>query len=202
MTYKLIVSKSAAAAFGKSLGANAVAQREFCIRVVEEVLAAPLQIEAIFEAVKSAAGYDAFELDSEKALLRKQLSYVRQIVGAWPSLDCEQHVQFTGGGLPASALVKLINAPKAGGRKAAKEAKEKAEKAEKEAREKAERKAAGRVVTPEEMMVHVAAMLDTKPLSRFTKAQSKAYAILRDAMAASEAAFLAEASTTLEAKAA
>jgi hypothetical protein len=60
-------------------------------------------------------------------------------------------------------------------------------------------KAAPTVISPAEMMVHLASRLDEMELANMSEAEAKAYGQLRDAMKAIEARFTKAASRTLKA---
>lgn len=186
MAYKLAIAAKAAKDFGAAMVKGATVRQAFCVAMVQEIIAAPLQSAAIVEAAKAAAKYDS-QSDADKALFRKQVQYIGTIAAAWPSLDAEKQKAFLAGEVPASTLEKEIKAPE----KAAKaEAKEQAAKAEAKEQEQAQAKsdaAAARVITPAEMAVITAGWIDSLSLGKISKAETKALSMLLDAVEAFKA---------------
>jgi hypothetical protein len=162
---------SAIATYGVILHTGAEARREFCIALVGEVRERGAKhIDAIFDATKAAIDYERMD-DAERALVRKQLQYVRSIVKGWNKLGADNQRAFVGGGLPASSAAKIAD-PKA----------PKAPKAD-----PAPEPSGAEVITPQEMGVHFAAWLDSMDPNSLTVGDAKAVKAVADALTAFKA---------------
>lgn len=168
--FVLTTSAVAVATYGVILHTGAAARREFCIAVTREALEAPkgVTFDDIADATKLAIDYEAMDT-AERELVRKQLSYCRQLHVGWSKLGKRNQEAFVGGALPASSAVKLLKAPKADAAPATDAAPE-AETG------KVSQPSGAEVISPVEMGLRFATYLDTVNLATLTATEAKAIA--------------------------
>lgn len=174
----IAASTAAVATFGNATATQRDAFRDAAVSTVKAIKAGE-EAETALERSKGAFDYSNRDKKLQDSF-RTWAKYVRNIAA---NATAEQLEGFYNGTVPASTVDAAIRKPerdkKAAEKKADKEATEQA--AQKE-REKLER-AAARVITPAEMLVHGAAWIDSlQPDSKLTKAQTKALEIMLGAL--------------------
>jgi hypothetical protein len=182
---KLLETASAAVvAFGQADNNFREAMRNAAILTVRVIVDGKQDAEKTLELAKASYGYEAKDKQGQQSF-RTWAKFVRGIADRWSDIPEQDREEFLAGRKPASTLFSEATKPE-------RDAKSAANKADKEAAEAVERErierleaAAGRVATPAEMMVHVAAYLDSLPnVAKLRKGEARALASLMDSMTA------------------